>query len=221
MNNFAENVAKVTHRLDKIKVIPVLAIENIDNGLRMCEILHQHGLRAAEITFRTTIAENFIKQASQEYPELLLGAGTILNPHDLQRAFQAGVEFAVAPGFNPLVVKEAVKHGYPFFPGVVTPSEVEQAIELGCRMLKFFPAEAAGGLPMLKSLLAPYKHLGIKFMPTGGLKINNIAGYLSLPEVPAVGGTWLGNNSDIEAGKWTQIEAYVAGAVQLIKNLQR
>lgn len=219
MNIFTENVEKVTHRLNQIKIVPVLAIDDVNDGLRMCEILNRQGLYAAEITFRTTAAENIIKQASKEYPDLLLGAGTILNANDLQRAFRAGAEFAVAPGFNPIVVKEAVKHGYPFFPGVVTPSEVEQAMELGCRMLKFFPAEAAGGLPMLKSLLAPYKHLGIKFMPTGGLKPNNITEYLKLPEIPAAGGTWLGSKMDIELKNWTQIENYVIEAVQIVNQL--
>jgi len=221
MNLFIENVEKITSRLDQIKIVPVLAIESVDNGLRMCEILNRQGLYAAEITFRTTAAEDIIKQASKEYPDLLLGAGTVLNTNDLQRAFQAGAEFAVAPGFNPIVVKEAVKHGYPFFPGVVTPSEIEQAMELGCRMLKFFPAEAAGGLPMLKSLLAPYKHLGIKFMPTGGIKTSNITDYLNLPEIPAAGGTWLGNNQDIEAGNWAQIESYIAEAIQLVNSLKQ
>ena len=151
----------------------------------------------AEITFRTKAAESIIREASRRFPEMFIGAGTILNTADLHRAFDAGAKFAVAPGFNPTVVGEAMKNGYAFAPGICTPSEIEQAYELGCRFFKFFPAEAAGGVKMLKSIAAPYKHLGIKFMPTGGVTIDNAADWLAVPEVSAAGGTWL-NKADAE-----------------------
>ena len=183
--------------LAQYKNIPVLVLEDLESGLRRCELLCECGLPVAEITFRTKAAESIIREASRRFPEMFIGAGTILNTADLHRAFDAGAKFAVAPGFNPTVVGEAMKHGYAFAPGICTPSEIEQAYELGCRFFKFFPAEAAGGVKMLKSIAAPYKHLGIKFMPTGGVTIDNAADWLAVPEVSAAGGTWL-NKADAE-----------------------
>ena len=183
--------------LAQYKIIPVLVLEDLESGLRRCELLCECGLPVAEITFRTKAAESIIREASRRFPEMFIGAGTILNTADLHRAFAAGAKFAVAPGFNPTVVGEAMKNGYAFAPGICTPSEIEQAYELGCRFFKFFPAEAAGGVKMLKSIAAPYKHLGIKFMPTGGVTIDNAADWLAVPEVSAAGGTWL-NKADAE-----------------------
>lgn len=200
-------------RLAEFKIIPVLVLNSVDSGLKMCELLCRCNLKAAEITFRTQEAEAIIREAAKRFPELYLGAGTILSTDDLARAFDAGSSFAVAPGFNPTVVKAAADKGYAFAPGVCTPSEVEQAMELGCRFLKFFPAEAAGSLPMLKSIIAPYKHLGIRFMPTGGVNTANVEQYLAVPEVVAVGGTWLGKAEDIAAENWKAIESAVLAAV--------
>ena len=183
--------------LAQYKIIPVLVLEDLESGLRRCELLCECGLPVAEITFRTKAAESIIREASRRFPEMFIGAGTILNTADLHRAFDAGAKFAVAPGFNPTVVGEAMKNGYAFAPGICTPSEIEQAYELGCRFFKFFPAEAAGGVKMLKSIAAPYKHLGIKFMPTGCVTIDNAADWLAVPEVSAAGGTWL-NKADAE-----------------------
>ena len=182
--------------LAQYKIIPVLVLEDLESGLRRCELLCECGLPVAEITFRTKAAESIIREASRRFPEMFIGAGTILNTADLHRAFDAGAKFAVAPGFNPTVVGEAMKNGYAFAPGICTPSEIEQAYELGCRFFKFFPAEAAGGVKMLKSIAAPYKHLGIKFMPTGGVTIDNAADWLAVPEVYAAGGTWLNKADD-------------------------
>ncbi|MBQ9775588.1 MAG: bifunctional 4-hydroxy-2-oxoglutarate aldolase/2-dehydro-3-deoxy-phosphogluconate aldolase [Lentisphaeria bacterium] len=212
---FTANTANVVEKLNEIKIVPVLVLNDLDSGLKMCEILVECGLPAAEITFRTQAAESIIKAASDRFPELYLGAGTILNTADLDRAFNAGAKFAVAPGFNPTVVKAAVEKGYAFAPGICTPSELEQAHELGCKFLKFFPAEAAGGVPMLKSLIAPYKHLGVRFMPTGGVSTANVTDYISIREVVAVGGTWLGKADDIAAGNWDKIREVVKAAVAL------
>lgn len=186
----------LSEQLEKVKIVPVLVLNTLDEGLAVCEQLCRNGLPAAEITFRTAAAESVIREAVQRFPDMFIGAGTVLNIADLHRAFDAGAKFAVAPGFNPKVVAEAVKCGLDFFPAVCTPSEVEQAMEFGCRMLKFFPAEACGGVPMLKSIIAPYKHLGVKFMPTGGVKPANVESYLQIPEVAAVGGTWLNKCED-------------------------
>ena len=186
----------LSEQLEKIKIVPVLVLNTLDEGLAVCEQLCKNGLPAAEITFRTAAAEPVIREVSKRFPEMYVGAGTVLNITDLHRAFDAGAKFAVAPGFNPKVVAEAVKCNLDFFPAVCTPSEVEQAMEFGCRMLKFFPAEACGGIPMLKSIIAPYKHLGVKFMPTGGVKPVNVESYLQIPEVAAVGGKWLNKCDD-------------------------
>ena len=215
MNEYANKVKVVVDKLGKIKIVPVLVLNNLDEGLKMCELLVKCNLKAAEITFRTQAAEAVIRESSKRFPELFIGAGTILNVADLHRAFEAGAAFAVAPGFNPTVVKEAVKNSYAFAPGICTPSEVEQAFELGCSFLKFFPAEASGGVAMLKSLIAPYKHLGVRFMPTGGVSTANVESYLSIPEVVAVGGTWLGKSSDLAAGNFDAIEKAVTDAVAL------
>ena len=217
--SFAVNSKNAVEKLGTIRIVPVLVLNDVDSGLKMCEVLAECGLPAAEITFRTTAAEAVIKAASTRFPELYLGAGTVLNIRDLHRAFDAGAKFAVAPGFNPTVVKEAVVNGFAFAPGVCTPSEAEQAMEFGCRFLKFFPAEASGGVNFLKSLIAPYKHLGVRFMPTGGITTANVADYLALKEVVAVGGTWLGKSSDIESGNWDAIRAAVKAAVELSKNI--
>ena len=189
--------ASIGETLAQYKIIPVLVLEDLESGLKRCELLCECGLPVAEITFCTKAAESVIREASRRFPEMFLGAGTVLNTADLHRAFDAGAKFAVAPGFNPTVVKEALKCGYAFAPGICTPSEIEQAYELGCRFFKFFPAEAAGGIKMLKSIAAPYRHLGIKFMPTGGVTIDNAGEWLAVPEVAAAGGTWL-NKADAD-----------------------
>lgn len=213
MSDFQKKSIETAGKLAEIKIVPVLVLNSVDEGLKIGEILVSEGLPAAEVTFRTAAAESVIKAMSEKFPELYIGAGTILNVHDLKRAFDAGAKFAVAPGFNPTVVKAAVESNFAFAPGVCTPSEVEQAHELGCKFLKFFPAEAAGGISMLKSIIAPYKHLGIKFMPTGGVSEANANDYLAIPEVAAVGGTWLGKASDIAAEKWDTVREKVRQAV--------
>lgn len=213
--SFSMECDAVLAQLERIRIVPVLVLEELESGLKMCEVLAECGLPAAEITFRTQAAASIIEAASKRFPHLYLGAGTILNVADLKRAFDAGAKFAVAPGFNPNVVRIAVENNFAFAPGVCTPSEAEQAMELGCRFLKFFPAEAAGGTAMLKSLIAPYKHLGIRFMPTGGVTTANVMEYLAIREVAAVGGTWLGKAEDIKSGNWDKIRETVKQAVAL------
>ena len=217
MSCFQELQKQTADALSAIRIVPVLALESVEDGVKICEIFNRIGLKGAEITFRTKAAPEVIKEVSNQFPDLLVGAGTVLNVYDLHRAFAAGAKFAVAPGFNPTVVKEAARCNFAFSPGICTPSEVEQAFELGCSMLKFFPAEAAGGIKMLSSIIAPYKHLGIKFMTTGGVTTANEQEYLAIPQVAAVGGTWLGKSSDIKEGAWDKIEKLAAEAVQLAR----
>jgi len=217
MDSLAKAGLLAAECLSKVKIVPVLVLSSVDDGLKICSILQDSGLNAAEITFRTKNAEMIIKEVSKQFPGLYIGAGTVLNVYDLHRAMDAGAKFAVAPGLNPAVVREAANCGFAFAPGVCTPSEIEQSMELGCRFLKFFPAEAAGGVPMLRAMSAPYNHLGIRFMPTGGINPANVLPYLSLPQVSAVGGTWLGNRQDIESKNWDAIERNVREAAALIR----
>jgi 2-dehydro-3-deoxyphosphogluconate aldolase/(4S)-4-hydroxy-2-oxoglutarate aldolase len=217
MSAYNEKVEAVVGKLGRFKIVPVLAIEKVEDGLRMCELLDRCGLKIAEITFRTAAAEEIIRQASKKFPELVIGAGTVLNIDDLHRAFNAGAAFAVAPGLNPTVVKEAIKSEYPFFPGISCPTQIEQAYELGVKVMKFFPAKALGGVKMLKAIIPPYRHLGIKLIPTGGISSDNIKNYLELPEVIAAGGTWLGTSADIRAGEWDKIEQLVRDAIKLLE----
>lgn len=215
MSTYQEKTSEAMAALSRIRIVPVLVLENVEDGIRICELLGQLGLPGAEVTFRTKAAPQIIREVCRRFPGLTVGAGTILNTADLHRAFEAGARFAVAPGLNPVVLQEAVRAGYAFSPGVCTPSEIEQAHEMGATLLKFFHAEAMGGVATLKSILAPYKHLGIKFMPTGGVTTGNAAEYLALPEVVAVGGTWLGKSSDIASGKWDVIAEGIKAAVAL------
>lgn len=216
MSYYDDRVESVAARLSQLKIVPVLAIEKVEDGLKMCELLDRCGLKVAEITFRTAAAQEIIRQAAKKFPEMLIGAGTVLGATDLHLALNAGAAFAVAPGFNPTIVKDAIKNRLPFFPGVSCPTHIEQAYELGTKVMKFFPAEAAGGVKMLKAIIPPYRHLGIKFIPTGGITCDNIKSYLEIPEVIAAGGTWLGTSADINAGEWDKIEQLVCDAVGLI-----
>ncbi len=218
--NFSEKHIATAAALDQVKIVPVLALNSVEDGLKICEIFSSAGLSAVEITFRTKAAPDVIREVAKAFPKMLLGAGTVLNVKDLHLAFDCGASFAVAPGFNPTVVKEARRCDLAFCPGICTPSEVEQAVELGCSMLKFFPAEAAGGVKMLKSIIAPYKHLGLKFMPTGGVTASNAQDYLSIPQVAAVGGTWLGKADDIANGEWNKIKEAACSAAALAKEFK-
>ena len=215
MSDYQKKCDAIVKAMGQVKVIPVLAIDTVEDGVKMCEVLDSCGLKAAEITFRTKAAEGIIREAAKRFPGLVLGAGTVLNIEDLHRAFDAGAHFAVAPGFNPVVVEEAIKSGYPFFPGFCTPSELEQVLQYGIKMLKFFPAEAMGGTKMLSNIIAPYKHLGIKIMPTGGVNPSNFGEYLSIEQIACAGGTWVGKSDDINAGNWDKIRQIVKDAVEL------
>ena len=201
-------------------IVPVIVLDSEESAVPLAKALVRGGLPAIEITFRTKAAPGAIAAIRREVPEAVVGAGTLLTPEMVAAAKAAGAVFGVAPGFDPTVVAAAKAAELPMCPGVATASELSQALTAGCRFVKFFPAEAAGGVKMLKSLIAPYKHLGIRFMPTGGVSTANVADYLALPEVAAVGGTWLGKSADIAAGNWAAIRDTVAKAVELRDSLK-
>jgi len=198
-------MSQIIQQLRQYGVVPVIAIEKIEYALPLADALISGGLPVAEITFRTEAAGDVMELLQKERPELILGAGTVLTLDNLKRAIDVGAQFCVAPGTNPTVLAEAQKQGMPFVPGVCTPSDVETAMHLGCKTLKFFPAEAAGGIKMLKSLIGPYGHTGVDFIPTGGVSPTNLGDYLALPQVVACGGTWIAKGDDLAAGNWDAI----------------
>ena len=210
----------VFDELAKRVVIPVIAIDDPDSALALADALLEGGLPVAEITFRTAAAAKVIATIARERPSMILGAGTVLTAENLGRACDAGAKFGVAPGLNADVVAEAAHRGLPFMPGVITPTEVEQALSLGLKLLKFFPAEAFGGLKVIKALAAPYGHAGVRFMPTGGVSTSNLADYLAEKTVACVGGTWIASREAIAEKKWAQIRDNCKAAVSLAKNLR-
>lgn len=199
------------------RVIPVIVLENPEQGVPLAEAFLKAGLRVMEITFRVKGAERAIREISAALPEMLVGAGTLISADQVKAAREAGAAFGVAPGCRPAVVETAIECGLPFAPGVMTPSDVETAFSLGCRVLKFFPAESAGGARHLKNLIAPYRHLDLRFLPTGGIDAAVAANYLAIPEVAAVGGSWLAPSDWIREGRWDEIEQRTAASLAELK----
>jgi 2-dehydro-3-deoxyphosphogluconate aldolase/(4S)-4-hydroxy-2-oxoglutarate aldolase len=195
----------VLEKISQFGVVPVIAIDSVDEAIPLADALIEGGLPVAEITFRTAAAAEVIEAMATKRPELLVGAGTVLSEENLKAALDCGAKFGVAPGLNPDVVSLAADAGWPFVPGVATPSDVECGLSMGCRVLKFFPAGALGGVSMLKALSGPYKHTGVRFVPTGGVNAENLESYLSLPVVAAAGGTWIAKQDDLAAGAWQTI----------------
>lgn len=204
-------------KISEKRIIPLTAFENVDDGLKFCEILFKNGIKVLEITFRTKSAAETIRKAAKEFPDMLIGAGTVLNKTDLEMAFESGAKFAVSPGVNPQIVMHAAEIGLPFYPGIANPTDIELAYSLGVRIMKFFPAEALGGVKLLNAMSAPYKHLGIKYLPTGGINPAIMPSYLAIEDVLAVGGTWLADKKLIAAGKWNEIEKLVKDALNIIE----
>lgn len=215
------NEETILAKLKKMKVIPVTAIDTVTSGLKLCELLSDKGLPVIEITFRTAAAADVIREVSKKFPDMLIGAGTVLNELDLRLAKASGAAFAVAPGCNPKIIKAAKELEFPFFPGISNPSDIEAALEAGVRTMKFFPAEACGGVNMLKAISAPYRHLGVKFIPTGGITEKNMKDYLALPEIVAVGGTWLAKTEDMKTGDWDKIGRLISSTVSAIKEVNQ
>ncbi len=207
--------------LHRLGVIPVIAIDSAEHALPLADALIEGGLPAAEITFRTAAAAEAIRALRRERPQLLVGAGTILNRDQLLQAKACGAAFGVAPGFNPAIVREAQAAGLDFFPGVMTPSEIENAMSLGLNVLKFFPSESAGGLKMIKALAGPYGHTGLRFIPTGGVTEQNLEAYMAEKLVLAVGGTWIARKESIAAGKWDEIRRNCRRAVEIVAKARR
>ncbi|UTT87189.1 bifunctional 4-hydroxy-2-oxoglutarate aldolase/2-dehydro-3-deoxy-phosphogluconate aldolase (plasmid) [Vibrio pelagius] len=200
----------LNEQLASLKVIPVIAINKVEDAIPLGKALVDNGMPCAEITFRTECAADAIAAMRQAYPEMLIGAGTVLTNDQVDQAIEAGVDFIVSPGFNPRTVQYCIDKNVPIVPGVNNPSLVEQAMEMGLRTLKFFPAEPSGGVGMLKALTAVYP---VKFMPTGGVSLKNVDDYLSIKSVLACGGTWMVPTNLIDEGRWDELGQLVKDAV--------
>lgn len=207
-------MSTITEQLKAYKVVPVIAIENAEDIVPLGKVLVENGLPVAEITFRSDAAIEAIRLLRAEYPQMLIGAGTVLNRDQVIAAKEAGATFVVSPGFNPNTVKACREVGIDIIPGINNPSGVEAALEMGLTTLKFFPAEASGGINMIKSLLAPYTD--IEIMPTGGINANNINDYLAIPRVVACGGSWMVDKGMITRGEWQEIGRLTKEAVALV-----
>ncbi|MEF2482517.1 bifunctional 4-hydroxy-2-oxoglutarate aldolase/2-dehydro-3-deoxy-phosphogluconate aldolase [Vibrio mimicus] len=200
-------------QLSAMKVVPVIAIKRSEDAVQLAKTLVENGLPCAEVTFRTEAAAEAIRLMRQAYPDMLIGAGTVLRTDQVDAAIEAGVDFIVSPGFNPTIVKYCQQRGVTIVPGVNNPSLVEQAMEMGLKTLKFFPASASGGTEMLKALNAVYP---VKFMPTGGISAANIQDYLAISSVLACGGTWMVPGQLIDEQNWPEIGNLVRKAVDTL-----
>ncbi|MCR5122767.1 MAG: bifunctional 4-hydroxy-2-oxoglutarate aldolase/2-dehydro-3-deoxy-phosphogluconate aldolase [Ruminococcus sp.] len=192
-------------------IIPVIKLENTSDAADLAKALYEGGIRCAEVTFRAEGADRVISDMVKAYPDMLVGAGTVLTVEQCDRAIDAGAKFCVAPGLNPKVVEHCLNRGVPFVPGVANGSQIEQAIELGLDFVKFFPAEQAGGLNYIKAVSAPYSSM--KFMPTGGVNENNLNSYLAFKKIVCCGGSWIVPDKLVKAGKWEEITALCRSAV--------
>lgn len=207
-------MSSIKEQLKALKVIPVIAIDKAEDIIPLGKVLAENGLPAAEITFRSAAAAEAIRLLRETQPDMLIGAGTVLNREQAIAAKEAGATFIVSPGFNPNTVKACQEIGIDIVPGVNNPRTVEAALEMGLTTLKFFPAEASGGINMVKSLLAPYTD--IELMPTGGINPANIKDYLAIPRVLACGGTWMVDKKLIEEGNWEELARLTREAVALV-----
>jgi 2-dehydro-3-deoxyphosphogluconate aldolase/(4S)-4-hydroxy-2-oxoglutarate aldolase len=204
-------------QLLKRPIIPVIVIDHADAAEPLAEALLRGGMDVIEITFRTAAAAEAIERIRKAFPDMLVGAGTVVTREQAQRAINAGVNFGLAPGLNPETVEFFHKHQTLFIPGVMTPSEIEQGLRLGCQLLKFFPAGPAGGVGMLNALGGPYASLGVKFCPTGGVNLGNMNEYLALPIVANVGGSWLATKQQVSDKQWDVVTEQVRDALANLK----
>jgi 2-dehydro-3-deoxyphosphogluconate aldolase / (4S)-4-hydroxy-2-oxoglutarate aldolase len=199
-------------------IVPVVVLNNASDAEPLADSLIKGGLPCAEVTFRTAAAEESIKIISKKFPQMLVGAGTVLTTEQVDKAIGAGAKFIVAPGFNPKVVEYCLKNNYPVCPGIMTPTELEMALGYGLDVVKFFPAENAGGLKMIKAISAPYTMM--KFMPTGGINATNVREYLACDKILACGGSWMVKGDLVKAGDFAQIEKLTAEATSIVKEIR-
>ena len=208
----------ISEQFKEYGVVPVVVLNDAKDALPLAKALVEGGLACAEVTFRTEAAEESIRLMSEAYPEMLVGAGTVLTIDQVNRSVNAGAKFIVSPGFVPEIVYYCLENNIPVFPGCVTPSEVAQAVKRGLKVVKFFPAEQAGGIAMIKAMAAPYTM--VKFMPTGGINTKNLADYLSCDKILCCGGSWMVKGDMIKAGEFDKICTMAKEAVAKVKEIR-
>ena len=214
----AYTTEQILEKLKQLKVVPVIAVDDAQDILPLVKVLSENGLPVAEITFRSAAAEEAIRLVRHHYPEVLIAAGTVLTAEQVVAAKNAGADFIVTPGFNPKIVQLCQDLDLPITPGVNNPMSIEAALEMGISAVKFFPAEASGGVKMIKALLGPYGQLQI--MPTGGISLSNISDYLAIPNVVACGGSWFVEKSLIQHQKWEEIARLTREAVEFTASIK-
>lgn len=209
---------EVLMKIGQMGIVPVVVLNDVKNAVPLAQSLINGGLPCAEVTFRTEAAQQSIVEISKNFPQMFVGAGTVLTTEQVDRAVDAGAKFIVSPGFNPKVVEYCIKKGYPVTPGIMTPTELEMALEFGLDVVKFFPAENAGGLKMIKAMAAPYTKM--KFMPTGGINPQNVREYLQCDKILACGGSWMVKGDLINNGNFAEIEKLTKEASQIVKEIR-
>ncbi|MBQ7168874.1 MAG: bifunctional 4-hydroxy-2-oxoglutarate aldolase/2-dehydro-3-deoxy-phosphogluconate aldolase [Synergistaceae bacterium] len=209
----------IFEQFSKIGVIPVIVLDDPKNAAPLAEILCGNGIPCAEIAFRTPAAEETIRIMTREFPDMLVGAGTILTTEQADQAMNAGAQFIFSPGLNPRVVQHCIDSCIPVTPGVQTASEIEQALELGLKVVRFFPAEQAGGLATIKALASEY--VDLRFMPKGGISAKNLKDYLAYDKVIACGGTWAARRKLTATGEWERIKSLVREAASIVRNIRK
>ncbi|HAK46044.1 MAG TPA: keto-deoxy-phosphogluconate aldolase [Spirochaeta sp.] len=207
-------------KIEEAGIIAVLVINDSEKAVPLAKTLLNSGITAMELTLRTDAALDSLKKITAEAPEMTAGAGTVLTPAQIAEVKSAGVEFAVTPGLNPNVMNAAADADIPFAPGICIPSEIECGVEAGCRILKYFHAEGMGGLKYLKGINTPYKFLGLRYIPLGGLNIDNMRNYLEAPEIIALGGSWIAPSKLIDAGDWDTIARNADAAVKIMNEVR-
>lgn len=218
MSEFPEEILQ---RLEEAGVVAGFSVDKVEHAVPLAKALLAGGIDAIELTLRTPAAMDALREICEHVPGMLIGVGTILTPETAVQVKDAGADFGVAPGMNPRVIRAAQEAGLPFAPGISTPSDLEAAIELGCRFVKFFPAEAAGGILYLRSMSAPYKHLGIRYFPLGGLNAENMVGYLKEDNVPTIGGSWIVKKDMVLNEDWNGITASAAEVRRILAETRK
>lgn len=211
---------EISEHLYNSGVIAVLMIDDVADAVPLAQALLAGGVDGIELTLRTDVAMQALRSIRAELPEMMVGVGTILSPQQVREVKEAGASFGVSPGMNPRVVNEAVRLGLPFAPGVCSPTDIELALEQGCRLMKFFPSEPSGGLPYLRTIAAPFAHLGVKYIPLGGVNAENAERYLREPSVQALGGSWLAPRELIAKKNWEAITANAREASAIVKSVR-
>lgn len=199
-------------------VVPVVVLNDADDAVPLADALIKGGLPCAEVTFRTDAAEESIRRICESFPDMLVGAGTVLTTEQVERAHKAGAKFIVSPGFDPEIIDYCISIGLPVLPGCITPSEIAQAVKRGLKVVKFFPAEQSGGVAMIKAMAAPYSM--VKFMPTGGISTKNLADYLSCDKILCCGGSWMVKEDLIKSGSFDKITDMTKEATALAKSIR-